>query len=144
MPKPDVPRPQTFTKAHEPGTAIKYMSASGKKVSGVIHAVRTYEDPETGYVLRRTYLVDTGKDVRVDKIKLNKRDVEITKRVSTAIANAKEKPNTAEEHRTVYERELKKIMQAQDLPDNEIYEEIIRQPEQVEINVNDLELDTNV
>lgn len=60
------------TKIFESGDKVIYkaLGTDGEQhwCRGVIHAVKTQEDPKNNRILSRTYLVDTGQDDRVDEI----------------------------------------------------------------------------
>lgn len=51
----------------EPGDKVKYQTKDGSWKNGVIHGVRKVDDVD-GTPRIFTYLIDTGRDVRIDEI----------------------------------------------------------------------------
>lgn len=95
--------------------------------TGAIHGIRRYEDPATNAIIKQTYLIDTGRNERVDKIPFNKRDRAINEHVARFMKAGKK------------QEEALFIAQKQpDLPDSSIEFETVRQPEQIELEAKDL------
>jgi hypothetical protein len=88
---------------------------------GVIHGVKSYE--EKNFVVNVTYLVDTGRDARIDEYPFNHRDREVNKRVNELIAKKSK-------HHVVA---LNEVLKHSDLPDDKLDVERVRQPEQIEL-----------
>lgn len=105
----------------EAGDKIQYFQ-DGKWHKGVIHGVRNYEDAATNMITRITYLVDTGRNERVDEYPFDHRDREINKRVNAMVS--KGKPHI---------EALNAVLKHSDLPDNKPDVERVRQPEQIEL-----------
>lgn len=106
----------------ESGSKVKYHTGDGKWKNGTVHAVRKIEDNKTHEVITTSYLVDTGRNTRVDVYTTNLKHLaygqEFSKHTdrgaSTEVAVAKAKAHVEK------------------MPD-EIVEETVRQPQQVEV-----------
>jgi hypothetical protein len=107
------------------GDKIQYRlhDAKGKEhwFDGVIHGVRRYETSE-GLITKTTYMVDTGRNTRVDKIVFDHRDREIHKRVAIEQGRG-----------ATPDQAFNKVSKMLDLPDNKMGIEEVRQPEQIEL-----------
>lgn len=88
--------------------------------NGVIHGIRRYE--EGGIIMRITYLVDTGRNTRVDEFPFDHRDRELTRQINEHIDKGVE-PLEA----------IDKVIKKDDLPKSKLDVERIRQPEQIEL-----------
>lgn len=107
------------------GDKIQYrlFDKKGKEhwFNGVIHGVRRYE--ERGFINRITYLIDTGRDERVDELPYDHRQREASKRVNVLVGKGAD----------VYDAIEKVYAKGNDLPDRKIDIERVRQPEQIEL-----------
>jgi hypothetical protein len=88
---------------------------------GVIHGIRSYE--EKGFTIRVTYLIDTGRNTRVDEYPFDHRDREINKRINELVVKKNKQPSDA----------LNEVLKHTDLPASKFDVERIRQPEQIEL-----------
>lgn len=113
-------------KIYEIGDKIEFMLPDKKGKAhwfpGKIHGVRRYEDPKTNAIQKMTYLVDTGRDERVDERPFDRRDVEVTRRVRAERAKGKTDVEA-----------ISAVMKHTDLPESKIDVVRIRQPEQLEL-----------
>ncbi len=111
------------------GQKVKYHLDDKKWRTGSVHAVRKV-DTSSGRQAVIAYLVDTGKDERVDEYSVNKRDVEISKRSAKLHRKylAGSKPNPEK-----FFEEVEAISQQDDLPESKVEHHKVRQPEQVEV-----------
>lgn len=120
----------------EIGQKIKYklLDKKGKEhwFDGLIHGIKRSEDPSTNLITNITYLVDTGRSTRIDEHTFNPRAREIDKRIKKI---SLVKRGHGMEHEETLE-EINKIFDHDDLPDNTIETELIRQPEQLELSQN--------
>lgn len=111
---------------YEAGDKIQYRlfdkKGKGTWFDGVIHAVRRYEDPKTNMITGLTYLVDTGRDTRVDEFPFNHRDREINRRTNALIRKGGDP-----------DKSLMTVLKHTDLPDSKQDVERVRQPEQIEL-----------
>lgn len=109
----------------EAGDKIQYrlFDKKGKAhwLDGAIHGVKRYEDP-SGVITNLTYLVDTGRNTRVDEKHRDKRALEVEKRAKKIMKTGK----------TQFEA-LIEIDKHTDLPDSELVVLEVRQPEQIEL-----------
>lgn len=111
---------------YSPGDKIEYMLYDKKGAAhwfaGAIHGVKRYEDPATNMIIRITYLVDTGRNTRLDKIPFDPRAREVNKRANELVAQGKDVLKAYAE-----------VEKHSDLPDSKADVEIVRQPEQLEL-----------
>lgn len=110
----------------EAGHKIQYrlFDKNGKEhwVPGIVHGVRRYEDAATNMITRITYLVDTGRDERVDEFPFDHRDREIERRANKLVSQG-EDPVKA----------MSIVLNRSDLPESKRDIELVRQPEQIEL-----------
>lgn len=107
------------------GDKVQYR-VGDKWRDGVVHGVSKGEDAK-GRVVSLSYLVDTGKDERVDKYPYNPRDVEFNKRVHKLIDDGAEVQDA-----------LAEVEKHKDLPKSANKVEIVRQPKQVAVLPDDI------
>jgi hypothetical protein len=112
------------------GDTIEFMLPDKKGKAnwfpGKIHGVKTTEDPKTHAILTVSYLVDTGRDERVDESPIDVRGREIEKRVQEVIKKDSKK--------TILDA-VKEVSKHADLPPAGTIEiEKVRQPEQIELS----------
>lgn len=116
-------------KLYEVGEKVHYRiyddKGEEKWYAGVIHGVRTYENK--GIVKALSYLVDTGRNTRVDEYPFDHRDREINKRI-----NKLRKPGED------IDKVLNKVLKDTDLPAPKLDIERVRQPEQLEVAPDNL------
>lgn len=116
-------------KEFESGEAIEYRLFDKKNVEhwfpGVIHGARRYED-ENHIIKKITYLVDTGRDTRVDKYPFDHRDREINKRMNTLLDDDSNDIDTPQ-------KAIAEVETHTDLPKSKQDVEVVRQPEQLEL-----------
>lgn len=106
---------------YNPGDKIKYHTGDENWKNGIVHAVRTVDDVD-GIPRVLTYLVDTGRDERVDVQTHNLKDLAFNKKYRSHRAKGVARD----------EAQAKATEAVADLPD-EIVEEKIRQPEQIDV-----------
>lgn len=115
-----------ITTPYEVGDNIQFKLLDKKGIEhwfpGVIHGIRKYQDPVNNMIQKVTYLIDTGRDTRVDEIVYNPLDREINKRVDAEVRKGKN-----------YHKTLAKVLQHPDLPASSVEVETVRQPEQIEL-----------
>jgi hypothetical protein len=92
---------------------------------GTIHGVRDYAETETTYA-KRTYLVDTGRDERLD---------EYTRDKLSDVVNERSAEIVADEDNPIdnFHDAINEVLTHDDLPESELYVEKVRQPEQLEL-----------
>jgi hypothetical protein len=109
---------------YNPGDKIQFMlpDKDGKPVwfDGVVHGVKQYE--KNGLVEKVAYLIDTGRNERVDEYPFDHRDRELNKQIQA------EQKKGADIHQAI-----KKVIDRNDLPPSKLDVEISRQPEQIEL-----------
>lgn len=113
------------------GDQVTFPGKRGARRKGVIHAVRKADNPD-GSTRVLSYLIDTGKDVRVDIYTHSTRAEEVGKRFET-----KTKGKKLSNHKQG--QILDEILQSDDLPEDKITEEKVRQPEQVDVPAEDVQ-----
>lgn len=108
------------------GDKIQYRLFDSKKkehwFDGVVHGVRRYESPE-GFITKTTYMIDTGRNTRLDKYPYDVRNREINKRW-----NIEQQAKGGDAFQN-----LIKVSKMADLPDSKMEVEEVRQPEQIEL-----------
>jgi hypothetical protein len=111
------------------GDEVKYLDPKTNKwLPGKIHGVRKVDDVD-GVPRVLTYLVDTGADERLDVYSRSLRDEFISKEVNKHIGRGL---TLAEAHR--------KIEEIKHLPPEEIVEDVVRQPKQVDVRPDHVRL----
>lgn len=118
-----------MSKQYQSGDKILFLYKDGKWYRGVIHGVRTVED-HNGIVKSVSYLVDTGRNTRVDEYPFNHRDREISKRLNENL------PKGADHDQA--NKMIKDIMASPDLPEDKMDVEKVRQPEQIELSAEQI------
>lgn len=111
------------------GSKVTYKDSKGKQRSGVIHAVRKVDTKSGTRVVG--YLVDTGKDERVDEIVRDPRGEFIAEKANEMVANPKDPTDN-------FLDAVDKVVEAGDLPKQKITVEKVRQPQQVEVDIKDI------
>lgn len=111
------------------GSEVIYKDSKGKERSGVIHAVRKVDTKSGSRVIG--YLVDTGKDERVDEIKHDVQGEFIADKANKMVANPKDPTDN-------FLDAVDKVVEAGNLPKKEIKVETVRQPQQVEVALKDI------
>lgn len=96
-------------------------------LEGKIHGVRRYEDAATNTITKITYLVDTGRDERVDEVHFNHRDREVNRRINKLLVTP---DNDIEDVQTALDAALNDPAK---LPASKHDVERVRQPEQLEL-----------
>lgn len=115
------------------GTKVEYRRGD-KWLTGVVHGIKKAEAVK-GPEIILGYLVDTGKDERVDEYKYNPRDMEIGNRIQVAFG---EQGITAMDNPDEALKIIDTISKAKDLPKSEIKMAKVRQPQQVEVLPDDI------
>ena len=117
----------------EAGTKIQYrlFDKENKEhwFDGVVHGVRRYENPKTGVITKITYLVDTGRDERVDEQVYDQRDRAISEHVTKLTRKGADILDA-----------LAQVHKRDDLPQSKVITERIRQPEQIELPAEHIRL----
>lgn len=115
------------------GANILYRSTDSKGVErwrkGVVHSVKKAE-AVTGPDIVLGYLIDTGKDERVDEVTTTAADRELNKRVEKHVSKGATIPEAVE-----------KSLAQGDLPEGGEETEVTRYPQQIEVKPEDLRLD---
>lgn len=106
------------------GDKVEY-KVGGKWKSGIIHGVKKAEVKGSEQVVG--YLIDTGKDERVDEVEYNKRDEVISQRIKDLESKGSDRKAASE-----------KVMAQKDLPKSVVEIKKIRHPEQVEVLPGDI------
>lgn len=102
------------------GQKVEYTDDSGKTKQGVIHGVQRGDTGKGEVVL--SYLVDTGKDTRVDEYRTDPRNTEMNKRINELVEKGTDLTDAVE-----------KVQAQKDLPKSKVEVEKVRQPEQVQV-----------
>jgi hypothetical protein len=121
----------TKTTTYEVGQKVKYKlfdkHAKEHWFDGVIHGLKRYEDA-SGIITKVTYLVDTGRDERVDKHPFNPRDREVDKRINKILRDPNDKRGLDKLDEIVED-----VLGQKNLPANSLEFDVVRQPEQLEL-----------
>jgi hypothetical protein len=119
---------------YQPGQKVQYQlpDKKGKMhwLPGAIHGVRRYEDPATNAIIKITYLIDTGRNVRLDEHPFDHRDREINKRINKQHKPILDNPDKDWENKL---KVVKDVLASPDLPDSKPDVDVVRQPEQIEL-----------
>lgn len=126
-----------MSKLHKIGAKVEYRLNS-KWLKGVVHSIRSYEDPQTRKQTAMSYLVDTGKDDRIDEITYDERTVEIDKRVNAAIEKDSVAELEPEERSEATQKIIDRVNAQKSLPKSNVVTEQFRQPELVEVEASDI------
>lgn len=111
------------------GDRVKYHTGNEKWMNGIVHAVRKVDDIN-GQPRVLAYLIDTGRDERVDVYKTNLKDVAHS-REFTKHFHKVSKSETLEE--AGLQAMVKANAATEHLPD-EIITDVVRQPQQVDVS----------
>lgn len=114
------------------GDKVIYKTGQGKEARGVIHAIQKADRGKGEVVVG--YLVDTGNDVLTDEVITDPRSTEFSKRVDEIV---KDKKNPINDHAEA----AREVEKQKDLPKSKSVTEIVRQPEQLNVDPKDLRLD---
>lgn len=116
----------------EIGTKVKY-THDGKTAKGIIHGVRRVQ-MEDGSERVLTYLVDTGKDERIDVHTRDPHGEEVGRRLKKAML----KDPKIRDSQELINATVEAILIQKDLPAVGLTEERFRQPEQVDVPPQDI------
>lgn len=106
------------------GDKIEYQVGNQWK-KGTIHGVKKAEAVK-GPDIVLSYLVDTGKDARIDKVVHDVRDDAVTDMANKIVADPKD-------HIDNFVDAVAKAEKSNKLPESKLVTETIRQPEQIEV-----------